>query len=199
MKRTWITALIETFYTTLQHPEDLPALLNHFAFPLRFFFTLLLIPALGSTTALYFVRDYYPFAFYVEFGVLFLVHYAAFIVFSLTLGSLAHSFALQGRSDRSGSVWHTIEISMLSLLPATFATALAIPAKVSGHSILMIVPSILLLELWSLSIFYRAIRYHYQLDVKEALGVIFKSFGVMAIIPVSAFLLLILSIMELSA
>lgn len=196
MIRNLFTLYIETVFTVLQYPGDLPGLLAHRQLRPGFIAIILIFPALSASVGIYYLRDYYSASFAIEGLIYFLMHYVFFWIWGILFGSLLNATVVFFRGERRDSSRVMIQSAVLSVLPFSFAAPASMTMSMIETPGLYYAGSLGIFAFWSVYISFQAMRHHYELSMRSSLNSVLITLLAMILFPPVAIAFIFFGAME---
>lgn len=197
MIRNLLNAYIDLIYATIQYPQDLPALVAHMNTRPYLLFLSPLLPAISSATGIYYMRSFYNAYYPGEVFFLFLVHFLFILITGLLLGSVMNSLVLFLKPGRESRAWSSISLSILSSNPLIFIMPAAMISKMFEGGFVFFLVFLILLAVWSISVFIRSTRYLFELTYADTAKSVLGSLLLVFLFPVLLFVFVSVEAMEL--
>ena len=182
----------EIAYLVLQHPEELPVSLKKIPKLRPYIIAALVFSGLCVGTGLYLLRTNYNLAFIFPVLAVTVVHVVFFLLWGVCLGALVDGLVHRITPDRAGHMWDMVAIAVFSCIPTAFFLPGAMTAKLLATPAWLAVPLLIALIVWTQTIVVRALRYLYELPLRVALRIYFRSLVILLAFPFFAILFFVL-------
>jgi len=186
-------------YLTLQRPGELPValedsgpreILPHLA-------GVAILTGLSSSVAVYYLRDFYDSAWFLQIFLLAFLSAALTILWGVLFGALLDAIVRIRFRERAGKPWMAAALLIFSALPNVFAVAGAVIGGFLPTPAWIVVPVQLSLLVWSVLIAVIAVQYLYELNLRAAILAYAASLLPTAAFPGLVFIFLSLRLIEM--